>query len=865
MQSMVLRMSVFALRSLWARLSRTLLTAFGIVLGVAVILAINITNQSTLDSILTVFSEASGKANLVVSSASLTNPGFSEDVLRRVALVPGVQTAVPTLHVQTILADDVPASSLGVSVIGEVANSLLVYGIDPTLDVEAREYKIAAGRFLASELDAYEIVLVEEYARDKDIDVEDDIRLVTPEGIEVVRVVGLMSKEGPGQLNNGAFAVMPLIAAQRMFSRSGDLDQIDVVATSATASVEELAQLRSALRERLGDKYSVLYPAARGNRVAGMISTYQTGLRVFSAISLFVGAFLIYNAFSMTVVERTREIGMLRTVGMTQRQVMVQILTEASLLGVAGSAVGVGTGILLSRGLIRAMELLLAQDVRLVTVPPGGVATSVVVGIGVTLVAALIPSWQAGRISPLEAIRIRGNRREGWIVRSAWPLGVGLVAIGALAMGYLPKEMADLYTIGPFAVFAMFVGATLLIPGTVGLWERVARPVVRRLYGTEGQLGSSNIRRAKVRTTLTVAALMVGAAMILTIRATTLSYARDIQEWIQVYVGGDLYVHSDLPMRADLKQRLESVEGVAVATPLRYFDVASVADDGERWRIQFMALEPASYQQVTSFVFAAGQGSQDAAIQRLAEGDAVLMASTLSEWSGLQQGDTIRLETRRGMQDFYIAGIVVSFQNNGSIVLGTWNDMRRYFGVNDVTAFLLKVQPGYSTEEVRDRIDDLYGDRRHLTVEANDSLRNRALQLMSQANSMFDVLALIAMLVASLGVVNTLTMNVFERTQEIGMLRSVGMTRWQVARMILAEAGLMGLIGGVLGVVFGLFLSALVLTGSASREGMEVAFVVPTEAMLITLVIALVVSQIAAIWPARRAATLPIIEAIQAE
>jgi len=166
---------------------------------------------------------------------------------------------------------------------------------------------------------------------------------------------------------------------------------------------------------------------------------------------------------------------------------------------------------------------------------------------------------------------------------------------------------------------------------------------------------------------------------------------------------------------------------------------------------------------------------------------------------------------------------------------------------------------------VRDRIDDLYGDRRHLTVEANDSLRNRALQLMSQANSMFDVLALIAMLVASLGVVNTLTMNVFERTQEIGMLRSVGMTRWQVARMILAEAGLMGLIGGVLGVVFGLFLSALVLTGSASREGMEVAFVVPTEAMLITLIIALVVSQIAAIWPARRAATLPIIEAIQAE
>jgi putative ABC transport system permease protein len=858
-------MAVFALRSLKARLSRTLLTAFGIVLGVAVILAINITNQSTLDSILTVFSEASGKAHLVVTSASISNPGFSEDVLWRIAMVPGVQAAVPTVQVQTILADDAPASGVSVSVLGEVGGGLLVYGIDPTLDVEAREYKIAAGQFLSSDLDAYEIMLVEEYARDKQIEVGDEIRLVTPEGIEVVRVVGLMSKEGPGQLNNGSFAVMPLVAAQRMFSRGGDLDQVDVVATSATASVEELDQLRSTLQDRLGDKYTVLYPATRGNRVAMMISTYQTGLRVFSAISLFVGAFLIYNAFSMTVVERTREIGMLRTVGMTQRQVMVQILTEASLLGVAGSAVGVGTGILLSRGLIRAMELLLAQDVRLVTVPPGGVAVSVLVGIGVTLVAAFVPSWQAGRISPLEALRIRGNRREGWIVRSAWPLGIGLVAIGAIAMGYLPKQMADLYTVGPVAVFAMFLGATLLIPGTVGLWERVARPVVRRLYGTEGQLGSGNVRRAKVRTTLTVAALMVGAAMILTIRATTLSYARDIQEWIQVYVGGDLYVYSDLPMRGDLKQRLETVEGVAAATPLRYFDCVHLAPDGLRRRIQFMAIDVPSYTRVTSFVFAAGQGSEEALTERLDAGGAVFISTVVSERYGYEQGDTIRLETRRGTQGFYVAAVVTNFQNSGIVVQGSWADMRRYFGVGDVTAFLLKTQPGYSPQEVRDRIDDLYGDRRHLSVEANDSLRTRALQLMSQANSMFDVLALIAMLVASLGVVNTLTMNVFERTQEIGMLRSVGMTRWQVARMILAEAGLMGLIGGVLGLVFGLFLSALVLTGSAAGQGTELALVVPTEGIVVTLLIALVVSQLAAIWPARRAATLPIIEAIQFE
>jgi putative ABC transport system permease protein len=858
-------MAVFAVRSLRARLSRTLLTAFGIVLGVAVILAINITNQSTLDSILAVFSEASGKAHLIVTSASLSNPGFSEETLGRVEMVSGVGTAVPVLQEYTALADDAPRSGLAISVLGEVGGGLMVYGIDPRLDAEAREYKIAAGEFLSYDLDAYEMVLVEEYARDKDIETGDDIRIVTPEGIEVVRVVGLISKEGPGQLNNGAFAVIPLVAAQEMFSRSGELDQIDVVATSATASVEELDQLRRALRRRLGGEFTVLYPAARGNRVAMMISTYQTGLRVFSAIALFVGAFLIYNAFSMTVVERTREIGMLRTVGMTRRQVLVQILTEAALLGVAGSAVGVAAGVFLSRGLIRAMELLLAQDVRRVTVPTTAVVASVLVGLGVTLVAALIPAWQAARISPLEALRIRGNRRDSWIVRSGWPLGVVLVAIGAFLMGYGSKPMSELYTVGPVAVFAMFVGATLVIPGTVGLWERSARPVVGRLYGNEGRLGGSNIQRAKVRTTLTAAALMVGAAMILTIRATTQAYMGDMKDWIRAYVGGDLYVHSELPMRADLQQRLQTVEGVQAVTPLRYFDCVYIPPDGFRRRLQFMAIDVPSYQLVTSFVFSAGQGPEEALAERLHAGGTVFVSSLLSERFGYEQGGTIRLETRRGTQDFEVAAVVTNFQNSGLVVQGSWGDMRRYFGINDVTAFLISTQPGYAPNEVRDRIEDLYGQRRHLTIESNESLRGRALGLMDQSNSMFDVLALISMLVASLGVVNTMTMNVYERTQEIGMLRSVGMTRWQVARMILAEAGMMGFIGGVLGLTFGLFLSALVVRTSSSAQGIELAFTVPTEGVVATLIIALVVSQVAAIWPARRAATLPIIEAIQFE
>jgi putative ABC transport system permease protein len=674
-----------------------------------------------------------------------------------------------------------------------------------------------------------------------------------------------MSKEGPGQLNNGAFGVIPLGTAQRIFSRAGELDQIDIVATPQSASSTGLDSLKTSLQERLGEKYTVVYPAAQGKRVTQMLDGYQMGLNMFSAIALFVGAFLIYNTFSMTVVERTREIGTLRTLGMTRSQVMGQILTEAGFLGITGAICGVGVGILLSQGLIRVMELVLAQQVKQIHVPPTGLVTSVLVGLCVTVGAATVPAWQASRVSPLEAVRIRGNPRENWLIRRGWILGVVFLITSYLLLYHIHLSPALEELFSNLAVFGLLLGGTLLVPATVDAWERIARPWVRRIYGSEGQLGSRNTQRAKLRTTLTVAALMIGVAMILSIRAVTSAFGDDIETWMEKYIGGDMYVHSSLPMQSDLAQRLEAVDGVEVVTPIRYFEVKRIKPDGGSERLSFMAVDPASYRHVTSFVFTAGQGDPNLLLDRLAAGDTVFISSVISEKYGLRQGDTIRLETRRGRQDFEIAGVVVDFFNQGLVIQGSWTDMRRYFDQDDVSAFLLKVQPNHSVEDVRDRIDQLYGKRRHLAVELNKALKDRALGLIAQTSGMFDVLAVIAMIVAALGVVNTMTMNVLERTQEIGMLRSLGMTRRQVAKMILAEAGMIGLIGGVFGLVFGLFQSRVVLTSINSMAGYELTYILPTQGILVGLIISLIVSQLAAIWPAWRAAGIRIIEAIQFE
>jgi putative ABC transport system permease protein len=268
---------------------------------------------------------------------------------------------------------------------------------------------------------------------------------------------------------------------------------------------------------------------------------------------------------------------------------------------------------------------------------------------------------------------------------------------------------------------------------------------------------------------------------------------------------------------------------------------------------------------VTSFVFGDSETDPEQAVERLAAGDAIFISSVLAEKYGLQAGDSLSLRTRSGVQDFEIAGIVVDFYNQGLVIEGTWNDMRRYFRIKDANAYQVKIDEAYDVEEVQDRIETLYGKRDHLTVESNVDLKTRVFRLMDQSNSMFDVLALIAMMVAALGVVNSLTMNVMERTQEIGMLRSIGTTRWQVVKMILAEAGLMGIIGGILGLVFGIILTRVFLLAMNAMSGYQLTYVLSVRAVIVGLFIALVVSQLAAILPARRATRIDILEAIHYE
>jgi len=858
-------LQLLTLRSIRARPIRLLLSAFGIILGVAGILAIGITNQTALDSITRLFENTSGKSNLVVTASEAEQGGFNQQITNKIAEFPGIAIAAPSLQIQTILATQATQTEIGLSFFGASVDGLTLYGIHPELDTQVREYTLIGGRFFNAESSEAEIVLVENYAKENEIEIGDKIEILGKDELIQLRVVGLIAREGAGQLNNGSFGVLPIQYAQKVFYREGKIDQIDLVVEPELRKSAELENIKAELQKYLGDAYTIIFPASQGKQMTQMLGNYQIGLNFMSGMAIFVGAFLIYNAFSMTVIERTREFGFLRTIGFTRAQVTRQVMSEALVLGIFSSVLGIFLGTQMAQGLAKLMSSLLNQNLTIGQAPTSLIVTALMIGIIATLFAAALPAYQAGRISPLEALRVRASSREGWLIRHGWWLGFVLLSVSTVILIINPFPYDVQFRLGSMVVFSLFFGGTLMIPISVGFWERVLRPLIRLLYGTSGQIGCSNIQRARLRTTLTVAALMIGVAMIIVVWAITGSFKGDLEEWLQGYIGGDLYVTSSVPMRAEVWKRLKIVDGVAAVAPVRYFEVDWIPPGGEKEKISAMGIDPASYIQVTSFVFSKSETDPRQALSRLAAGDSILISSVISEKYGLKPGDTVKLVTRSGPRDFSVAGIVVDFYNQGMVLDMNWTDMNRYFHQKVANTYLVKVEPGLLPELVEKRIDALYGERDHLIIESNQAILSRISTLMAQAFSLFDILALIAILVGFFGITNTMTMNVIERTQEIGMLRGVGMTRSQVLRMILAEAGIMGIIGGLIGVVFGIILSHIFLQAMTAMSGYTISYTLPNERIWFALMIVILVANLAAIIPAARAARIHILEAIQYE
>ncbi|MBM3143856.1 MAG: ABC transporter permease [Chloroflexi bacterium] len=858
-----------ALRNMRTRIGRTLLTLMGIVLGVAVVLAIQITNQSTLDSINQVFDRAAGQADLLVVPALGGQDKLDEALLPQTQALDKVQTAAPSIQVYTILAMDAESWQIDFTVTGiSAGNSLQIYGIDPILDPQVRVYEIEVGRLPKPE--AYETVIPASYAEEKGLKLGDDLVVLTSGETERFEIVGLLAEEGVALLNDGVVALAPLTVVQDIFDHGGELDEIALrLIPGLRNSPAALEEYKATLEQRLDNEGRVIYPAARGELVSSMLATYQQGLSFFSLIAIFVGAFLIYNTFTMTIVERTREIGMLRAIGMNRFRVIGMVLAEALTLSVVGSLIGLAAGVGLARGLMGMMGVFVNTGEQVLTITSQGLTQSLSVGVGVTLAASLLPAVQAARISPIAALRVRAHSTES-VRPIIWISGMALLFVGWAMIYRIDWRPALQFPMGSGAILLIMLGATLTVPVVVALLEGVTRPLASALYGNEGSIGSSNVRRSVGRTALTVASLMVALAMIIGVGSLAYAFEVDMGAWIDTALGGDLYVRSPLVMRETFGRQLANIPGVEAVTPSRYLFVRIAAemippDSQEDDTIYFVAIDPMSYRQVADMEFAVDQGDPDECWARLAQGGAVFISTVIADRFDLRQGDSLRLVTRRGEQEFTIAAVVVDFTGQGYIVHGTYDDMARWFAESGVDRFTLGIAPGFSIDAVADEIESRFKSRRNINTQTTEEFKTHITGLMTQSFQMFDILNFIGVIIGALGVINTLTMNVIERQREIGALRSLGMIRHQVLRMVLAEALTLGAMGGIYGLIFGYVIAQIMIWAMNVMNGYDLVYVHNPQPYLIGTLIALAIAQGAALFPARRAARVNIVEAIKHE
>jgi putative ABC transport system permease protein len=870
------RLSTLAFRNLWIRKARTLLTMGGIMLGVAVILAVSVTTHSAQVSVRKLFEEAAGRANLVVTSDSPAERGFGEQALRRVQDTPGVAAAAPLIQTATllvedadqVLARDADRVSLVPFVIELQGSGLLLYGVDPDLAPQVHTVRIVEGRFFDSQTDRDRqvIILTRDYAQEKGLAVGEDVELLVADGAESFEIVGLMAKEGLGRFHRGRIGLLPLRTVQWVFERGREIDQIDVVAAPGT----DTEQLKADLQATLGQRYAVNYPAARGKLVEQMIARYTQGMNLSSTLALFVGAFLIYNTFSMTVLERTRELGVLRALGATRGRILRLLLTEALLMGALGSALGVFLGL----GLAYSLHDVLAASsnveavllaVVAFQVPPEGLFLALGEGIVVTVLAALRPVWRASRLPPVEALHPRAAAGEGRITpRRIW-MSLGVVVLASLAL-FLPMDKSSRVPVLYVSVLALLGGVAFLSPVLVKPLEKMLRPLIRP-WGHEGLVGGTNVRRDLGRTALTSSALMMGLTMVVSFGAFSASGMVELKRYTDSF-NVDLFVYAPRPLRLGLGDQLATVEGVERVMPASSIQAERVPPPGDpngaRDTLTYTAID-ASWYDEAPMLFAAGQGDPQTMLDRLAQGDAVFISTVLAERYGLDKGDTIRLLTPTGEHDFLVAGVAINYAGYGYGVFGSWKDARRYFHARYANNFDLRIAPGASVQEVGQRIKERFGKRYHLQVETLEEFQGRLLAYAEETIRYMDVFVLIGLIIAALGVLNTLLVNVLERVREIGILRGLGMTRGQVVKMILAEAEVMGGIGGLLGVLLGIYLSHSFMDVSNAISGYEWGYVFPGQAIVTGLVAALLAAFLAAFYPAWRAARLDVVEAIRHE
>jgi putative ABC transport system permease protein len=851
------------LRQLRTRRLRVLLTAAGIVLGVGMIsgvLLVAVTVQRTFTDL---YDSVYGRTDLVVSGTQSTG-SLPRSALERAERTEGVQDASANIFSVLSLVDEG----------GEVGTGgrsrINVVGIDP----DAADYSDSQTVSGASVSGGRQIEIEKSWAEANGIDVGDMVNLAAPRGIVELEVVGLFQFSSGLDFGGEGFGAMPIGVARKAFGKPDTYDEVEVIVAGDQGRIDDVSRR---LEDEFGRGVDISTPESKGEEIQDQLQAFNIVLYFFAGMALFVGGFLIFNSFNMTVLQRMREIGMQRTLGATRAMIVRSVLLEAMLLGLVGAALGLGLGILLGMGLVALM--------RGIGFPVGGLEltaiapiAAVATGLLTAVLGALNPARRAGRIAPIRAVLgSEGIRTTPRPLRAAG--GVLLIVpglAGAFLLGAADETTDLVIAAGIGGTIAIFFGIALLAPFLISPLTRILSWPVRRLAPVEGRLAADSARSNPSRTAATATALMIGLALVVAINSLGSSFLSSIEREFDESFARDFTVQPrgfapgqgpQQTIAGGLSKRIERIPEAGIVTPERLVFVPDLPRleskrDGPRGLL--IGFDPVEYAALDTTDIDAGGESRGAFFQRLGAGQ-VGVGRGYADEAGIEVGDALLLEGPSGERRAKVAGIVDTVFAGGQTVSMSLSTMREVFGITADSELALTAISDDARGALERKLEELVDeDYPNLAVLSNDELKSDIESQLNQQFGFFNALVGVAIFVSLFGIINTLSMSVIERTREIGVLRALGSTRWQIRRTITNESLVIALIGAAMGIAIGAGLGWALLKGlSFGVPG--VSYEPPLLTMFGVALAAIVLGLIAAILPARRAARLDVVDALSYE
>ncbi len=851
-------MTSLTLRGLFARKARAVLTGLAVLLGVAMISGTYVFTDTINSTFEKVFETANEGVDVVVSGRSEfdTENGpvtqeIPESLVTRVKDVPGVQTAAGNV-------EDFA------SIFKANGDQVKTGGAPPLLFSRPPE-RFDPLEYVEGEPPAspQEVAINKGTADDEGLKIGDRVSLVGRTGRKDFRISGLATFGDVESLGGATVAVVTLPVAQDLADQRGKVDSIQVAAESGVTPQELVTRIERAMPDTVEVKTGEQEATDESDSIKSSLSFLNILLLVFAGIAVFVGAFIIFNTFSITVAQRTREFALLRTMGASRRQVLRSVMLEALIVGLTASILGLLLGIVTAQGinaLFKAFGADLPQEG--LVLKPRTVIVALLVGTGVTMLASLAPARRATRVPPLAAMREEAaTPQPPTLLRTI--LSWGLLIVGAAAV------LLGLFGGGPAgqALGLLGIGAILVFIAVALLSPRLVPPIaaavgypLERLRGVAGRLARENALRNPGRTAVTAAALMIGLALVTFVAILADGVKASIDDTVSKDMKAQIVVLNKdgfSPISPQTGDALKQVPGVQTVSPL---NTSQAKVDGVSGKPFGSGIDPATFDQVWDMQIDKGPPN---VLSTLSDRD-IALEKNWAEDNNFDLGDTLKVTTPVGEKP--VLRLRATYEDKGGLVgdFMVTNDLiRRDFGVRDDLFEFVAVQPGADPKAVQDRIDRVLEQRFPITeAQSRQEFQDSITGQVDQFLFLIYALLSLSVIVSLFGIVNTLVLSIHERTREIGMMRAIGTPRSLVRRIVRYESVITALIGAALGLAVGFFLG-VVTTIALEDEGFILS--IPYVSLIVFAILAVIAGVLAAILPARRASRLNVLEALAYE